>query len=161
WLIRMLHDYHCHQVILIRPDDRQKCKTDRRDAAALSERLWVNRDRLRQGKPVRGRRQVDSARSTDQANRQLTTLRKEARQARTPRGNQARPLRRRHDLRWQMPTKRFPTKAGIAWLKQLVLPEADRREMNHWLTDVEQVQQRVKELGQVIARRWGVREGAG
>src|SRR5262249_36241972 len=31
WLIRMLHDYRCHKVILIQPDDRKKCKTDRRD----------------------------------------------------------------------------------------------------------------------------------
>jgi len=48
-LIRMLHHYHCHKVILIQPEDRKKCKTDSRDAAALSELLWVNRDRLLQG----------------------------------------------------------------------------------------------------------------
>ena len=41
WLIRMLRDYRCHKVILIQPDDRKKRKTDRRDAAALSELLWV------------------------------------------------------------------------------------------------------------------------
>jgi hypothetical protein len=66
WLIRMLHDYRCHKVILIQPEDRKLRKTDRRDAAALSELLWVNRDRLLQGKLVRGLRQVDIARSTDQ-----------------------------------------------------------------------------------------------
>ena len=77
WLIRMLQDYRCHRVILIQPDDRKKRKTDRRDAAALSELLWVNRDRLLAGKPVRGLRQVDIAASSDQANRRLTTLRKE------------------------------------------------------------------------------------
>src|SRR5262249_38824157 len=76
WLIRMLHDYHCHKVILIQPDERKKCKTDRRDAAALSELLWVNRDRLLQGKPVRGLLQLDSARSTDQQHPRLTSLRK-------------------------------------------------------------------------------------
>src|SRR4051794_334441 len=64
-LIRLLHDYHCHKVILIQPDDRKQCKTDRRDAAALSELLWVNRDRLLQGKPVRGLRQIDIASRTD------------------------------------------------------------------------------------------------
>ena len=36
WLIRMLRDYRCHKVILIQPDERKKCKTDRRDAASLS-----------------------------------------------------------------------------------------------------------------------------
>jgi len=156
WLIRMLHDYRCHKVILIQPDERKKCKTDRRDAAALSELLWVNRDRLLQGKPVRGVRQVDIASSTDQQNRRLTTLRKEAGQARTRLVNKVRHILRRHNLQWQMPTKRFPTKAAITWLKQLVLPAIDRLEMNHLLTDLEQLQQRVKELEQEIAQRCDV-----
>jgi transposase len=82
WLIRMLRDYRCHKVILIQPDERKKRKTDRRDAAGLSELLWVNRDRLLLGKPVRGLRQVDIANTTDQENRRLTTLRKEAGQTR-------------------------------------------------------------------------------
>jgi hypothetical protein len=42
WLIAMLQNYRCKQVILIQPDERKKRKTDRRDAAALSELLWVN-----------------------------------------------------------------------------------------------------------------------
>ena len=58
WLIRMLKDYRCHKVILIQPDERKNRKTDRRDAAALSELLWANRERLLHGKPVRGLRQV-------------------------------------------------------------------------------------------------------
>src|SRR4029077_9837565 len=156
WLIRMLQDYRCHKVILIQPEERKKCKTDRRDAAALSELLWANRDRLLQGKPVRGLRQVEIASGTDQENRRLTTLRKEAGQARTRLVNKVRHILRRHNLQWQMPTKRFPTKAGITWLKQLALPEIDRLEMNHLLTDVELVQQRLKELEGVIAQRCGV-----
>jgi transposase len=156
WLIRMLHEYHCHKVILIQPEDRKKCKTDRRDAAALSELLWANRDRLLQGKPVRGLRQVDIASSTDQENRRLTTLRKEAGQARTRLVNQVRHMLRRHNRQWEMPTKRLPTKAAIAWLKQVALPEIDRLEMNHLLTDLERVQQRMKELEGVIAQRCGV-----
>ena len=78
WLIRMLYDYRCQKVILIQPDERKKQKTDRRDAAALSEVLWANRARLLQGKPVRGLRQIDIASTTDQENRRLTTLRKDA-----------------------------------------------------------------------------------
>jgi transposase len=156
WLIRMLHDYHCHQVILIQPDERKQCKTDRRDAGALSELLWVNRERLLQGKPVRGLRQIDIASGTDQENRRLTTLRKETGQVRTRLVNQVRHLLRRHNLQWDMPTKRLPTKAAVAWLKQLALPEIDRLEMTHLLTDLEHVQQRVKELEQVIAQRCGV-----
>ena len=161
WLIRMLQEYHCHKVIVIQPDQRKQCKTDRRDASALSELLWANRQRLLEGKPVRGLRQVDLASRTDQENRRLTTLRKEAGQARTRLVNQVRHILRRHNLQWQMPTKRFPTKAAIAWLKQLALPTIDRLEMNYLLTDVELIQQRVKELEQVIAQRCGVSEAAG
>src|SRR5215212_3787141 len=78
WLIRLLHEYRCHKVILIQPEDRKKRKTDRRDAAALSELLWANRERLLHGKPVRGLRQVEITDPADQENRRLTTLRKEA-----------------------------------------------------------------------------------
>jgi transposase len=156
WLIRMLQDYRCRQVVLIQPEDRKKCKTDRRDAAALSELLWVNRDRLLQGKPVRGVRQVDIARDADQENRRLTTLRKEAGAARTRLVNQVRHILRRHNLQWEMPTRKFPTKSGTAWLKQLALPAVDRLEMDHLLADLEQVQQRRKELEGVIAQRCGV-----
>jgi len=52
WLIQMLNDYRCHRVILIQPEERKKRKTDRRDAASLSELLWVNRDRFLAGKPI-------------------------------------------------------------------------------------------------------------
>ena len=83
WLIRMLRDYRCHKVILIQPEERQKQKTDRRDAAALSELLWVNRQRLLTGKSVRGLRQVDISSTVDQENRRLTTLRKDAGRSRT------------------------------------------------------------------------------
>ncbi|HEY7310190.1 MAG TPA: transposase [Gemmataceae bacterium] len=155
WLIRMLRDYRCHQVILIQPDDGKQRETDRWDAAALSELLWVNLDRLLQGKPVRGVRQVDIASSSDQENRRLTTLRKDAGQARTRLVNQIRHMLRRHNSQWEMPTKRLPTKAAIAWLKQVGLPEIDRLEMDHLLADLERVQQRLKELEGVIPQRCG------
>jgi transposase len=160
WLIRMLREYRCQEVILIQPEDRKKCKTDRRDAAALSELLWVNRDRLLQGKPVRGLRQIDIASSTDQENRRLTTLRKDAGQVRTRLVNRIRHLLRRHNLQGEMPTKRLPTKAAIAWLKEVILPEIDRLEMDHLLADLERVQQRLKELEGVIAQRCGVSQEA-
>ena len=120
---------------------------------ALSELLWVNRDRLLHGKPVRGLRQVDIASTTDQENRRLTTLRKEAGQARTRIVNRIRHMLRRHNLQWEMPTKRLPTLSAIAWLKQVVLPEIDRLEMNHLLADLEQVQQRLQGIGAMIAQR--------
>jgi transposase len=84
WLVRLLEEHHCRKVILIQPEERQRRKTDRRDAAALSELLWVNRDRFLSGKPVRGLRQVELASLRDQENRRLTTFRKEASQGTDP-----------------------------------------------------------------------------
>ena len=153
WLIRMLKDYRCHKVILIQPEERKKQKTDRRDAAALSELLWVNRARLLQGKPVRGLRQVDISSTTDQENRRLTTLRKSAGQAQTRIILKIKHMLRRYNLQWEMPTKTFPTQRAIAWLKKLALPEIDRWEMDHLLADLEHAQRRVEELEKVIAQR--------
>src|SRR5262249_4885514 len=159
WLIRMLRDYRCDKVILIQPDERKKRKTDRRDAAALSELLWANRDRLLNGKPARGLRQVEITSGTDQENRRLTTLRKEAGGTRARIINKVKQILRRHNLQWGMPTKTFPTAAAVAWLKGLALPEIDRLEMNHLLADLEQAEQRLKDLGRVIARRCAGSEG--
>jgi transposase len=160
WLIRMLRDYRCQKVILIQPDDRKKRKTDRRDAAALSELLWVNRTRLLQGKPVRGLRQVDIACTVDQENRRLTNLRKQAGHARTRIVNKIKHMLRRHNLYWDMPTKLFPTKRAIAWLKKLVLPAIDQLEMNHLLADLEHIEQRIGELEKVIGERCGTSKDA-
>ena len=153
WLIRMLHDYRCAKVVLIQPDDRKKRKTDRRDAAALSELLWANRDRLLHGKPVRGLRQIELTSATDQENRRLTTLRKEAGAGRARLINKVRWVLRRHNLQWGLPTKTFPTAKAVAWLKGLALPEVDRLEMDHLLADLEQADRRLKDLEQAIARR--------
>ncbi|WP_437231243.1 hypothetical protein SH661x_002485 [Planctomicrobium sp. SH661] len=35
WLIRMLRDCRCHRVILIQPEERKRCKTDRPARADL------------------------------------------------------------------------------------------------------------------------------
>jgi transposase len=153
WLIAMLQNYRCQKVILIQPSDRKKRKTDRRDAASLSELLWVNRARLLADKPVRGLRQVEVASPTDQENRRLTTLRKEAGQARTRLINKVRHVLRRHNLQWEMPTKTFPTLSAIAWLKKILLSPIDRLEMDDLLVDLEQIEERVKRLDKAIAER--------
>ena len=161
WLIEMLQSYRCHRVILIQPESRSKRKTDRRDAAALSELLWVNRGRLLQGKPVRGLRQVDITSKADREDRRLTTLRKQASQARARIVNAIKQMLRRHNLQWEMPTKIFPTKTAIAWLKQkVVLPKMDRMEMDYLLSDLERINQRIEELQAVIVERCGARKEA-
>lgn len=49
WLIGLLRDYRSHKVILIQPEERKKRKTDRRDAAALSELLRLAAEVLCRG----------------------------------------------------------------------------------------------------------------
>jgi transposase len=82
WLLQALEEHECHKMIVIQPEKRQKQKTDRRDAAALSELLWVNRERFLAGKPVHGLRQAQLPSAADQQSRRLTTLRKDASEAR-------------------------------------------------------------------------------
>ncbi len=36
--------------------------------------------------------------------------------------NKVRHILRRHNLHWEMPTKKFPSKSGLAWLKQCANP---------------------------------------
>jgi transposase len=153
WLIDMLYHYRCQKVILIQPDDRKKQKTDRRDAAALSELLWVNRGRLLHGKPVKGLRQVEIASKVDQENRRLTVLRRDARRERTRIINKIKYVLRRHNLTWHLPTKTFPTIDAVNWLKKLSLPKFDRLEMDYLLADLERIEQRVNELEEVIGER--------
>jgi len=74
--------------------------------------------------------------------------------------NKIKHMLRRHNLQWEIPTKTFPTRAAIAWLKKLALPEIDRLEMDHLLADLEHVQQRFKELEDVIAERCATSEEA-
>ena len=46
WLLTMLQEYECHEIVLIQPKEKSKKKTDRRDANQLGEILWVNRQRI-------------------------------------------------------------------------------------------------------------------
>jgi transposase len=115
--------------------------------------LWVNRDRLLHGKPVRGLRQVDIASTSNQEDRRLTALRKDAGRSRTRILNMIKHILRRHNLQWEMPSKTFPTKIAITWLKTLTLREIDRLEIDHLLADLKNIETRLADLDEVIAAR--------
>ena len=76
WLLKLLVEYGCRETILIQPEKRSKKKTDRRDANALGEILWLNRERLLAGKTVQGIRRVQPPCERDAEDRQITALRK-------------------------------------------------------------------------------------
>src|SRR5947208_165755 len=103
------------------------------------------------GDVLRARQSSTQPEKVQASYRRLTTLRKEARQARTRVINKIKHIVRRHNLQWHLPTKTFPTKPAIAWLKALVLPATDRLEMNYLLADLEHLEQRYLDLEKVIA----------
>jgi transposase len=133
WFVKMLAEYGCRETIVIQPERRSKKKTDRRDANALGELLWVNRQRLLAGKKVQGVRRVQLPSTQDAEDRQLTEWRKRLGQLRTRTTNRIKHILRKHNLEQECPTKGLDTLQGKKWLGQLLLGTIDRLEMNQLL----------------------------
>jgi len=160
WLIALLEEYGCREIVLIHPDKRSKRKTDRRDAGKLSELLWLNGERLREGKKPQGLRRVVIPTADDQQDRQLTALRKRVGQQRTRTINKIKNILRRHNLTWEQPTKTFQTKKVKRWLRELELPQIDRLEVDHLLAQWELWEQQIEQLQERIEQRFGQNESA-
>jgi transposase len=143
WLLAMLAEYGCKEIFLVQPEKRSKKKTDRRDANALTEILWLNRGRLLADKPVQGLRRVHPPTAAEAEARQLTELRKRAGQQQTRTVNRIKHLLRKHNLEQEYPTKHFDTIKGRQWLTQRELPALDRLEMDllldRWKLEEEQI----------------------
>lgn len=133
WLLELLPQYGCREIVLVQPAKRSKRKTDRLDAQRLGELLWVNRDRLLARQPVQGLRRVRIPSPADRQDRQLTRLWQQMTKQRTRTLNRIRNLLRRHNLEQECPTKGLNTKAGRAWLRDLKLDELDRLELDQLL----------------------------
>ena len=110
WLLELLPKFGCIQTALIQPEKKSKVKTDRRDAKALSELLWVNRDRIHNKLSIRGVRQVIFPTKLNAENQRITLVRQQVARQHTRTINQIKHILRRHNLQWQMPTKTFPSK---------------------------------------------------
>lgn len=153
WIVLILQQQPaCRDVILIQPEKPSKKKTDRRDAAALSELLWVNRQRLADDKKVHGVRRVLFPNDDDRQDRQLTASRWNLTSARTKTLNRIHFLLRKNNLEWDYPTKTFQTQKGRRWLKTIELGETDRLEMDQlleqwelWDRQLEQVDRRLEQ----------------
>jgi len=133
WLLEMLEEYDCLETVVIQPEKRSKKKTDRRDAAALGELLWVNRSRLLQGRSVHQVRRVLAPTAEEQQNRQLTARRKQLTQLRTKAINRVQHILMRHNLQQECPTKGIQTVKAKKWLSELELDWMDRLEMDQLL----------------------------
>ena len=133
WLLKLLTEYECRETILIQPEKRSKKKTDRRDAYALGELLWVNRQRLLAGKKVQGIRRIQLPTDREAEDRQLTAVRQRMGGQRTRTINRIKHILRKHNIEQECPTKGLDTIKGKRWLSQLPLGSIDRLEMDQLL----------------------------
>ncbi len=153
WLVKLLDEYGCREVLLIQPEKRSKKKTDRRDANALGEVLWVNRERLLAGKRVQGVRRIHPPTDGEAEDRQLTELRKRLGQLRTRSINGVKHLLRKHNLEQECPTKGIATIRAKQWLATLPLGRMDRLQMDLLLTQWKLWDEQIKTLETEITRR--------
>jgi transposase len=153
WLLKLLSQYGCRETVLIQPEKRSKKKTDRRDADALGEILWVNRQRLLAGKRVQGLRRVVPPTAEEADHRQLTVLRQRLGQLRTRTINRIKHLLRKHNLEQEQPAKGIDTKRTRKWLTALALTPVDRLEMDQLLAQWQLWDQQMESLDSEIEKR--------
>lgn len=153
WLLKLLAKYGCRETILVQPEKRSKRKTDRRDANALGELLWVNRERLLAGKKVKGVRRVHPASEQDAQDRQLTWARKRLAVLHTRALNKLRHILRKHNLEQECPTKGIKGIKAKRWLTQLSLGPIDRLEMDQLLAQCKLYQEQLDRMEAEIVKR--------
>jgi transposase len=153
YLLNMLTQYGCDQVILVQPEERKKRKTDRRDARALRESLWMNRKRILESKRPANLRVVRPASEADAMDRQLTALRVRWTRHRTAVINKVQIILRKWNVQHDCPTKGIQTKKARAWLTTLELPEMDRFEMDLLLQQWDLVNEQLEQVNTKIRER--------
>jgi transposase len=162
WLIRRLEQWGCQKVYLIAAPERIRQKTDRRDAAKLSELLWINRDRIAAGTSLIRMKVVYQASEAEQFDRQLTMLRHRLGRNLTRLKNAMGGILRRHNLEQECPTKGLFTLTALRWLETVKLPEMDRLELDLHLAQykllidhVARVEKKIDERAQRRPRQVG------
>ena len=153
WLLKMLAEYNCREIVLIQPEKPSKHKTDKRDAGKLSELLWVNRQRLLAGLKVKGVRRVLPPSTEDAEARQLTALRKRLGQMRTRTINKVHHILLKHNLQQECPTKGKTTKKARQWMSVMELPNMDRLEMDQLLAQWDLLEEQLATVEKLLKKR--------
>lgn len=130
WLVKRLARSGCTQVYVIAAPVRVRNKTDRRDAAKLSEMLWSNRERIAKKQRLLQVREVYQPTEAEEQARQLVHLRRRLGQERTRIKNRIQGILRRHNKEQECPTKGVFTQQGCRWLTRVELPPIDRLELD-------------------------------
>jgi len=153
WLLEMLQEYGCREIVVIQPTERSKQKTDRRDAGELSHLLWVHRQQFLDGKHPLGLRRVEPPTPQQADDRQLTVLRARLTRKRTAVLNGIHKILRKHNLEQACPTKKFQTQKVRRWLAEMELPGLDRLEMNLLLPQWDLLDEQLQVVEAKIAER--------
>lgn len=153
WLLALLPESGCREVVVVQPEKRSRHKTDRRDAATLSETLWVNRQRLLAGQRVQGLRRVQMPGPVDQENRRLTVMRQNSGRELTRTINRIKGILRRHNLEQECPTKGLDTKRAREWLEKLSLGAVERLELDQLLARGDLFRKQQQQLDERIQAR--------
>lgn len=156
WLIEQLKRAGCRCVYLIQAPERIRQKTDRRDAARLSELLWLNRDRIASGQGLVHVSEVYQPSVEEQHDRTLTHMRHRLGRTLTRTKNGIKKILRRGNREQECPTKGLFTQAGMKWLRSLQLPEMDRCELDQRLQEYDLYTPQIKELDDRIDHRAGL-----
>jgi transposase len=160
WLLDMLKEYGCREIVVIQPTERSKQKTDRRDAGQLGHQLWVHRQQFLEGKHPFGLRRIQPPTVQEAADRQITALRARLTKKRTAILNGIHKILRKHNLEQECPTKVFQTQKVRRWLAEMNLPAIDRLEMNLLLPQWELLDEQLEIVEAKIAERAAADEQA-
>ena len=151
WFLDLLDEMGCQRTILVQPEDSDSRKTDRRDAAKLSEQLWMNRLRIAEGKRIQGLRQVILPDREDTNLRKATQRRAKRRRRRGRILVEIKTLLRNYNLQHVCPTKGIDTKKAFAWLRQLdSLGAEDRLELDQLIEEYELVNQQLEKIDELL-----------
>jgi transposase len=153
WLLDMLKEYGCHEIVVIQPTERARQKTDRRDAGELAHLLWVHRQQFLDGKHPLGLRRIQPPTPQEADDRQLTALRARLTKKRTAVLNAIHKVLRKHNLEQAQPTKLFQTRKVRQWLAEMKLPALDRMELNLLLPQWELLDGQLEVMEAKIAER--------
>lgn len=130
WLLKRLGRWGCSKAYVVAAPPRVRNKTDRRDAAKLSDLLWINRDRIVGGGQLIELHVIYQPTEQEEHARQLTHLRLRLGRRQTRVKNEIHRIILRHNLAQECPTKGLFTLRALTWLERLALPELDRFELD-------------------------------
>jgi transposase len=153
WLLAKLQKTRCSEIVVIQPENSAVHKTDKRDANALGELLWNNRNRLRGGQRPNGIRRIFPVAPTDAQVRQLANFRQHLVQQRTKTINKIKGIINKHNMAQDAPTQEHDTKKFRQWIATVQLPIVDRMEVNMNIQSWELCDKQIAEVdGELIKR---------